>query len=69
MEFWNFAEHRILDVETALERYGGSVSGFYEFGLFMLAMPAHDPRYILGAIECGMFFGVYGVFVRKVERL
>ena len=33
--------------------------------MLMLAMPAQDPRYILGAIECGMFFVVYGIFVGK----
>ncbi len=31
----------------------------------MLAVPAQDPRYILGAVECGMFFVVYGIFVPK----
>lgn len=33
--------------------------------MLMLAMPAQDPRYILGAVECGSFFLVYAVFVKK----
>ncbi len=31
--------------------------------MLMLAIPAQDPRYVLGGIECGIFFGVYAVFV------
>lgn len=33
--------------------------------MLMLAMPAQDPRYILGAVECGIFFVVYAVFVKQ----
>ena len=35
--------------------------------MLMLAMPAQDPRYILGAIECGMFFVVYGIFAGNMK--
>lgn len=33
--------------------------------MLMLAMPAQDPRYILGAVECGSFFLIYAVFVKR----
>lgn len=31
--------------------------------MLMLAIPAQDPRYVLGGVECGIFFLVYGIFV------
>lgn len=36
--------------------------------MLMLAIPAQDPRYVLGGVECGSFFLVYAIFSGRAVK-
>ncbi len=69
---WTFAlllSGLLLIRKRRLGEVGALLPVIVVLAMLMLAIPAQDPRYVLGGIECGIFFPVYAVFVPVRQKI